>query len=61
MNYQVLVARKERKLKQKDIAKKLMLSRQAYSRKENGTQDFTETEMKRLAKFYGMTLDELFN
>jgi len=61
MNAQVYVKRRENKLNQAEIAKLLSISRNAYSLKELGKSDFTETEMKRLAKYYGCTLDELFN
>lgn len=61
MNYQVLVARKERRLKQSDVAKILMIDVQSYRSRELGRIEFTIREAKRLAKFYGMTLDDLFN
>lgn len=61
MNAQVYVKRKENKLNQTDIAKTLSISSQSYHLKEAGKRDFTETEMKRLAKYYGCTLNDLFN
>ena len=61
MNFQVLVKRKENKLKQSDMAKILNISMQSYYLKENGKSDFTITEAKRLAIYYNCTLDELFS
>ena len=57
---QVLIKRKENKLKQSDIAKILHIDKQTYYLKENGKNEFTVTEAKRLATYYGCTLDELF-
>lgn len=60
MNYQVYIKRKEHRLRQADIAKKLGISTQSYYLKETGKRDFTMTEAKRMALIYGCTLDELF-
>lgn len=60
MNAQVYARRKEERLKQTDIAKVLSISGQSYHLKEAGKRDFTETEMRRLAKYYGCTLNDLF-
>ncbi|WP_017470661.1 helix-turn-helix transcriptional regulator [Amphibacillus jilinensis] len=59
-NLTLFVARRERKLKQVDLAEKLGISKQSYYRKENGLSDFTQTEMVRLAKIFGCTLNDLF-
>jgi len=61
MNAQLYVQRKERNLKQSDIAKILSIRTETYCKKETGDRDFTETEMRWLAKYYGCTLDELFD
>ncbi len=61
MNEQVYIKRRERRLKQEDVAKVLLMCRQSYGDRENGKIDFTIPEAKRLAKYYGCTLDELFN
>lgn len=60
MNHQVYIARKENKLKQVDVAKKLGMHKQTYYQKENGISDFTIAEAKRLAIIFNSTLDELF-
>lgn len=60
MNVGVYVHRKERNLNQSDIAKILSIRTETYCKKETGKRDFNETEMKRLAKYYGCTLDDLF-
>lgn len=60
MNVQVYVERKERRLRQSDVAKMLIMSEQSYRDRENGKRQFTIREGKRLAKYYGTTLDQLF-
>jgi len=60
MNYQVYIKRKEHRLRQADVAKKLGISTQSYYLKETGKRDFTITEAKRLALIYGCTLNDLF-
>lgn len=61
MNAGVYIKRRESKLRQADVAEKLLISKQSYYLKETGKRDFTITEAKRLARIYGCTLDELFN
>ncbi len=61
MNPGVYIKRRENKLRQADVAEKLLISKQSYYLKETGKRDFTITEAKRLARIYGCTLDELFN
>lgn len=58
-NEKLYIARKENRLKQKDLAKKINVSEQTYSRKEKG-KDFTQTEMIMLAKIFNCTLNDLF-
>lgn len=60
MYYGLYVARKERKLKQSDVARKLRIHRDTYSRKECGKQDFTLAEAFQLAELFESTVDELF-
>jgi len=57
---QLYVKRRENRLKQADVAKKIGIHPQSYYMKENGKRDFTMTEAKRLAKIFNCTLDELF-
>lgn len=61
MDVQVYVKRREKNLRQEDVAKAISIHKQSYYLKEKGKRDFTIPEGKRLAKFYGCTLDELFN
>lgn len=60
MNYQVYAKRRERRLKQEDVAKILFISRNSYGFKERGEIPFTVPEGMRLANYYGCTLDDLF-
>jgi len=60
MNHNLYIARRENKLYQKDVAKKLNMHPQTYYLKEAGKQDFTITEAKRLSIIFNRTLDELF-
>lgn len=61
MNVQVYIKRREKRLKQDDVAEMLFLSRNTYGKKERGEIAFTIPEGKRLANYYGCTLDELFS
>lgn len=60
MNHKLYVVRKENKLYQKDVAKKLNMHPQTYHLKETGKKDFTIREGKMLAKLFNCTLDDLF-
>lgn len=60
MYYKLYVARKENKLKQVDVAKKLNIHSVTYSRKETGEKEFTLTEAFKLAEMFDTTVDELF-
>ena len=51
--------RESRNVKQKDIAKALNISLHAYQRFEYGEQEPRLTPLIGIAKFYGITLDEL--
>ncbi|MGE7667395.1 helix-turn-helix transcriptional regulator [Ureibacillus composti] len=54
------ISRKERKLKQRDVAKILSIAPETYSKKENGDKDFTLSEAFLLADFFNTTVDFLF-
>ncbi|WP_281250328.1 helix-turn-helix transcriptional regulator [Virgibacillus siamensis] len=54
------VARRERGLYQKDIARQLAMHPQSYYEKESGRKDFTLREAKMLAKIFNCTLNDLF-
>lgn len=61
MHHKLYVARRENRLKQAEVAKKLMIHRVSYSRKERGEQDFTLNEAFILAKLFNTTVDQLFS
>ena len=54
------VARKERDIYQKDIAKQLGMHPQTYYEKESARKDFTLKEAQMLAKIFDCTLNDLF-
>lgn len=60
MNYQVYIKRKEKRLRQSDVARKLIISTQSYHLKETGKNFFTVPEAVKLAKLFNCSLDELF-
>lgn len=60
MYIQVYVKRREARLTKAQVAERLNLSREWYSKKEKGAQDFTLREGKALAELFNCTLDELF-
>lgn len=60
MNHNLYIARKENRLLQKEVAKKISISSQSYHLKETGKREFTVTEAKRLARIFNCTLDDLF-
>ncbi|WP_277680351.1 helix-turn-helix transcriptional regulator [Gracilibacillus dipsosauri] len=59
-NIKLYVARRERNMYQKDVAKKIGLHPQTYHEKECGKKDFTLTEAKMLAQIFNCTLNDLF-
>ena len=58
--YNLYIARRENKLKQKDVAKELGIHVCTYSRKETGEKEFTLSEAFKLADMFNTTVDELF-
>lgn len=54
------VARREKRLKQKDVAKLLHIHAVTYSRKERGELDFTLNEAFILSDYFNIPLDDLF-
>lgn len=60
MNHQVYIKRKESRLRQSDVARKLIISTQSYHLKETGKSVFTVPEAIKLAKLFNCTLDDLF-
>ena len=53
------IFRFNRNLTQKDVAKVLCMTQQQYQKYENGTNEMPIKHYITLAKFYGVTLDEL--
>ena len=51
--------RKERGLRQIDVANAIGMSRSLYGRKETQARTFTVDELYKLAKFYEMSMEEL--
>lgn len=60
MNHSLYIKRKESKLYQRDVAKKLGIHEQSYYRKETGQLPFTIPEGLMLAKIFDCTLNDLF-
>ena len=56
----VYIKRKERRMTQEQVAQKVGMKTDTYSKKENGSYDFTVREGLKIAEFYGCTLDDLF-
>ena len=59
-HYRLYIARRDHKLNQKEVAKKLGISKQSYYKKENGYVEFTIREAKLLTKLFDCSLDDLF-
>lgn len=60
MHHNLFIARRERRIKQKEIAKEMHINHSTYSLKENGKAEFTLSEAFFLADKFEMTVDELF-
>lgn len=60
MYSKLLIARKERRITQAQVAKVLFISEGCYQRKENKKVDFTLNEAILLSKFFNKSLDDLF-
>lgn len=60
MHHKLYVIRRERRMRQKDIAEVLRIDPQTYHLKESGKSDFTLREARMLARYFNCTLDELF-
>ncbi len=61
MNQSLYVARRENRLRQKDVAKRIGMCEKSYQLKESGKREFTIPEGIKLAMLFERTLDELFN
>lgn len=60
MNHQLYIARKEKRMKQADVANLLHITKQTYHLKESGKKEFKISEAKRLARIFGCSLNDLF-
>lgn len=60
LHTQLYVIRRENRLKQKDVAKRIGIHPQSYHLKESGKREFTISEARKLAKIFNCTLDDLF-
>lgn len=60
MHARLYVARRENRMKQKEVAEKIGMHKQTYHLKECGKRDFSLTEARLLSKLFDRSLDELF-
>ena len=60
MIYPLFIARREARMKSKDLAEALHMHPVTYSNKENGKSEFTRSEMLTICRILGKSLDELF-
>ncbi len=60
IHQKLYIARRENRLYQKDVAKKIGIHPQTYHEKESGKVEFTLSEAKRLTKVFDCTLNDLF-
>ena len=60
MNKNLFIARKERRMLQKDVGKVVNMHKNTYHLKESGKRDFTLKEAQKLARYFKTTVDELF-
>ena len=60
MNNRIEEIRKERGIRQEDFAKSMGVSRQTISSLENGRYNPSITLAYKIAKYFGMTIEEVF-
>lgn len=60
MQTKVIQYRKNNKLSQTEIAKKLEIASKSYWRKEKGITKFNEKEIKKLMEIFNVQFNELF-
>jgi len=60
MQWKLIIARKERGLKQKDMAKRLGMNVNSYGMRERGQLPFESDEMFIIGDWFGMRLDDIF-
>ncbi|MCC0627450.1 MULTISPECIES: helix-turn-helix domain-containing protein [unclassified Clostridioides] len=59
-NYTLKELRKEKKLRQKDVADNIGMKITTYASKENGARRFTVKEALAIAEYFGKDLKEIF-
>lgn len=59
-NSQLYITRRENRMKQKDVAKRIGISMQSYHLKESGKREFTLSEAIKLSRMFDKSLDDLF-
>lgn len=60
MNHKLYIARREKNLKQKEVADLLHINSTTYYRKENGISEFTLSEAFTLSALFETSVDKLF-
>lgn len=60
MNHKLFVARREKRMTQKELAKQIGIDVSTYNRKEMGRLYFTLPEAIKLTRILGCTLNDLF-
>lgn len=60
MQWKLIRLRKERGLHQKDLAKLLNISENAYGMKERGKHQFRQDEMFKLSMFFDLPIEQIF-
>ncbi len=61
MHLNLFVARKEKRMSQREIAELIGTHPQTYHMKETGKRDFLLDEALTIASFFGQKVEELFN
>jgi len=60
MQWNLIILRKEKRLKQVDVAEVIGISADAYGQKERGQLQFKANEMFVLSDFFGKKVEEIF-
>lgn len=60
MQWEIIKLRKEKKLKQSEMAKILAIHIYTYGKKERGDVAFSVDELFKMAQHFGLTLDEVY-
>lgn len=60
MQSKLIILRKERDIKQQELADLLNINVKTYNFKETGKSQFTMNEMFKISDFFGKSVDEIF-